>query len=319
MGHLKWFFVFAFVCSPLTVLGWGEKGHETVGAMADQLITSGPVRDHINAILMPGETLSTISVWADCVKHPNLSYCSGDTSTHQQEWQDFENQVGKKNATDYHFADVDISDGGYVYNPTQSVEDVVHGIRESIAALRGNMDPTANPYKLSPRQGLWLLVHLVGDTHQPLHVGVIAINGDPKATLGSNYLYPNNSSCLHSDWDDLFVTQAMKKAGAGTPAQYAQQLISKYTAPALPGINAIVEWPALWATEAVGVARDKALKGIAPGTPMNGTCGYGSRHAGWAITLPNGYPGLAGDTAEKQIANAGYRLVDILNRVWTGP
>src|SRR5437879_690025 len=47
-------------------LGWGSDGHQTVGAIADQMIAGTPTAKHVRKIL--GSTLRTASVWADCAK-----------------------------------------------------------------------------------------------------------------------------------------------------------------------------------------------------------------------------------------------------------
>ena len=52
----------------LSVLGcarvwaWGNEGHETIGAIADTLLTGTPAAQHLQRILSPGETLATATV-----------------------------------------------------------------------------------------------------------------------------------------------------------------------------------------------------------------------------------------------------------------
>src|SRR6516162_2821235 len=46
--------------------GWAAPGHQTVGAIADDLIAGTPTAKKVRKIL--GTTLRTASVWADCAK-----------------------------------------------------------------------------------------------------------------------------------------------------------------------------------------------------------------------------------------------------------
>lgn len=304
---------------PVFCAAWGNQGHETVGAIADQLLEGSAAGAKVRSILKSDETLSSVAVWADCVKHPNLGYCKGDTSEHKDEWKTFLNQIGKANDTNYHFADIDITTSGYQFNQDQSEEDVVHGIREAIYVLQGGGTGPMNPNNLNMRQALWLLTHLVGDIHQPLHVGVIAIKGDPKATLGGNWLYPNDSSCLHSKWDDAYVVGAMKSSNAATPSDFAKNLISQHMSdPAIRDKSDVLGWPIQWATETMGVARDDALKDVTLGAPMTGTCGFGT-HPGWSVTLPDNYTKASQNKAADQIWKAGVRLTEILKSIWPDP
>jgi hypothetical protein len=53
--------------------GWGSEGHETIGAMADMLLAGTNAGQRVQALLVPGETLSTAAIWADCAK--GFLYC----------------------------------------------------------------------------------------------------------------------------------------------------------------------------------------------------------------------------------------------------
>lgn len=51
--------------------GWGNDGHKTVGAIADKLISGTHTVQQVSEIVHDGETLSSVSTWADCAK----GYC----------------------------------------------------------------------------------------------------------------------------------------------------------------------------------------------------------------------------------------------------
>src|SRR6266571_5029685 len=52
---------------------WGSEGHQTIGAMADTLLAGTHAGQRVQALLLPGETLSTAAIWADCAK--GFLYC----------------------------------------------------------------------------------------------------------------------------------------------------------------------------------------------------------------------------------------------------
>ena len=54
----------------LPAAAWGPDGHQTVGAIADQLIAGTPTGKKVRKIL--GSTLQTASAWADCARAVEL-------------------------------------------------------------------------------------------------------------------------------------------------------------------------------------------------------------------------------------------------------
>src|SRR6185295_14975537 len=112
--------------------------------------------------------------------------------------------------------------------------DVVHMLNICIRTLQGNPDPD---HPLSKRQALKLLVHFIGDMHQPLHIGCgyINVNGpngtiviarDPKAIKLKNFpsdnganqlIIDNDKKKLHGYWDFDLVTSLMQVTDKSTP------------------------------------------------------------------------------------------------------
>src|SRR4029079_4853653 len=117
----------------------------------------------------------------------------------------------------YHFADVPVQRDRYdkAY-PGTSEHDIVSSINDAILVLR-NL-PAPLPFFIrDEKEALFLLAHLVGDLHQPLHVGAIylqadgtAVDPDPanasavekSTTHGGNWIIDNEKK-LHSDWDGI--------------------------------------------------------------------------------------------------------------------
>ncbi len=297
-------------------IAWGEQGHKTVAAIAANLLKGTPAEAHVAALLPPGTSLVSVSVWADCVKHPDSGYCAADSKEHAKDWTQFGKQAGSA-AGSYHFADIDPAKT-YIFS-LGGEEDVVHGIAESIAVLRKDTS-FPNPSHLTETQALWLLVHLVGDIHQPLHVGAIPVNGDVKATLGGNWLYPHPGECLHSDWDDRYVADAKSAIGLSAnsdPDAYAQALLSKFAGLQIaPPPSDPVGPPVVWANDTLAVARNVAFKGVTVGSASAGTCGYGPQPKGWVAVMPASYDATAAGQVDVQLWKAGQRLAAILNAIW---
>lgn len=114
---------------------WGENGHQTVGAIADNLIQGSNAEAQVKAILGSENgqqlNLQKVSVWADCIRsvQPGKNFQYIIDKYHVQACEVFEDDAGKQAMSDYakrnnsnceysgknfechksfHFADVDI-------------------------------------------------------------------------------------------------------------------------------------------------------------------------------------------------------------------
>jgi len=142
---------------------WGNDGHRTVGAIADQLIKGSAAEKQVQALLLPGESLSSIATWADCVKG---TYC-GPQSDEMVAY----TTANPKHA-EYHYTDVPYQLAHYEDHGVGTADhDIVQTLKQCIAVLQGQGNATTNPHNFTPRQALLMLTHLTGDIAQPLHVG----------------------------------------------------------------------------------------------------------------------------------------------------
>ena len=107
---------------------------------------------------VPLETPARIAEMADYVRR-NDRQCvlRGEETCHKQT----------------HYTDVALQRSRYVlgFTGTRS-DDVVGSVRQAILVLQGKPAPRQPNFK-SPREALLVLAHLVGDIHQPLHVGAV--------------------------------------------------------------------------------------------------------------------------------------------------
>ena len=165
-------FIAAAALIPSPALAWGKTGHRVVAAIADAQL-SGLARAHVEQILGPGESLDEAANWPDEMR-----------SAPEPFWQ--------KTATPWHYVTLN----GIIYDHAPPEGDALDALNHFSAVLK---DPNAS---LADKQlALRFIVHLVGDLHQPLHVGKCCDKGgnDVKVTWFGK---PTN---LHAVWDSQLV------------------------------------------------------------------------------------------------------------------
>jgi hypothetical protein len=220
---------------------WGYEGHELVGSIADQLLENHPAKKQVEKLL--GFELRVAAPWLDCVRsvvrHSDGTFEYLPDPNHPEyrvPCTSFEIPAEKARMEDYvarnwdnctyiprhgchetfHFADVAVQHDHYdrSYAGT-SDHDIVSAINAAVTMLKGAPSPA--PFRIrDPKEALFLLAHLLGDLHQPLHVGAVyldsrgnLVNPDSDAglnpsteTAGGNDLFDGHSR-LHSEWDAI--------------------------------------------------------------------------------------------------------------------
>ncbi len=150
---------------------WGLTGHRVVGQIAENYLTK-KAKKGVKKILGK-ETLADVANWMDFIK-------SESTYNYMGPW---------------HY--VTIPDGqNYESSEKAKERDIIWAINKFIGELKS--DTTS----LTEKQfALKSLVHLVGDIHQPLHVG----NGNDKGGNDVKLKYFRRSSNLHRVWDSEII------------------------------------------------------------------------------------------------------------------
>jgi len=174
---------------------WDHRGHQAIGAIADQLIAGTPAASRVRQLL--GGDLQAASVWADCARAVEATpsgwrYANAgsqgacapfETADGQAELIAFVER-NERHRT-YHYTDISIAQPRYGATlPGARPADLVQTLVATLAVLQGGR--TAPPMAIaSPREALRLLAHFVGDLHQPLHVGSIYLSdaGQPDLLL----------------------------------------------------------------------------------------------------------------------------------------
>lgn len=157
----------------LNAFSWGQTGHRVVGLIAERHLTK-KAKKNLEKILKD-ETLAEVSNYMDFIK-------SDHAFDHMSPW---------------HYAT--IPDGKtYADAGTPEEGDVIVTIERLIAELKSK--------KFTEQDELFAikcLVHLIGDIHQPLHVG----NGDDKGGNDVKLEYFWEESNLHRVWDSGMIDE----------------------------------------------------------------------------------------------------------------
>lgn len=152
-------------------LAWGQVGHDTTCKIAEKHLTK-KVQKKISQIL-DGKSIIYWSNWLDNASHqPEYAY-----------------------ASTWHYKNID---AGQTYEEVVPLEtgDVVTALTEQVAKLKS--------HRLSHEEealALKIVVHLMGDLHQPMHLGHLS-------DLGGNRVYVDffkERTNLHHVWDEDLV------------------------------------------------------------------------------------------------------------------
>jgi hypothetical protein len=316
---------------------WSSDGHQTVGAIADVLIAHHRAAQQVASILGTAQgkqlTLATVAVWADCIRgvHPEKGFIYDPGEFKERACAIFEDGPGKAAMIDYakrnnsncqyngkrvechkafHFADIPIQHTGY--SPTYlgaNDHDVVHAINADIATLQGK--PAPAPFDIaSQKEALMLLVHFIGDLHQPLHVAAMYLDAqgnvvdpekgvfDPKSdSHGGNSIGPKSGN-LHHTWDETRYLSAAGTAPSG--------IVASAKAVPVPSVDLLTS-PAEWASDTVLVARTKSFTQLTTGPSSDGQ---------WPLKTGKNYTTSRTQTQTDQVAKGGARLAALLEALW---
>jgi len=307
-------------------LAWGAAGHETVGAIADQLIAGTNAQTHVQAILGNDLSLSDASTWADCVKTLSVSGAAcAIFATHggKAEMTDFVGRNSSCVRTDgdedcnkqYHYADVSLKQVAYKPGLVGvRGDDIVGAINAAVHFLKGDPAPAPFGFK-DDHEALMALVHYVGDAHQPLHVGAVYLSAKGKRvdpdksgfkpatfTRGGNFLFITTTKQLHGTWDDIPTDLNRDQIDA-------QWIAAAKAVPTVPGD--VFGWSTSWVTDTLTQA--KAAFGQVTFGPLVDKPLKGKR---WATKLPAGYSARMEAIKKTQLTAGGAHLAQLLEAIW---
>ncbi|WP_254510212.1 S1/P1 nuclease [Anatilimnocola floriformis] len=246
-----------------------DNGHIAVAKVADKYLTD-TARQKLQQLIDQKHIYDrSICMFADSYKHTTAG-------KHTRSW---------------HY--VDIPDDAADYKASRDCinkDCVVAQISEQLAILKSSNAPQAKKV-----MALKLLVHFVGDIHQPLHCA--ERNND----VGGNevhvrFLDRQGITNLHSVWDGAILDENMQELD---PEEYAAEIQTRITAQQKTDWEQITD-PAAWANEGHNLAHDVAYKDIPDHSPT-------------PFVINEAYVTAAKPVIESQIQKAGVRLAKLLN------
>lgn len=251
----KKFAVLILACiTTAEAFGWGATGHRATGLIAEQYLTA-KAKKRI-ALILEQESIAMASNWMDEIR-------SDSAYNYTTDWHWTTIPEGK------HYEDVETNPDGKV---VMMIEKIVTDLKSG---------------KLAPKQEreyLKMLIHLVGDIHQPLHVGKPGDRGGNDVKVK----WFGADSNLHRVWDSDMID--------GTKLSYtelAQSFIK-------PDKTIVAKWQASsvrdWAMESVSYRPQVYDIG-------KGTLGYQYSYKYFSI-------------ARQRMLQSGIRLAGLLNQIY---
>ena len=238
-----------------TSFAWGPTGHRAIGHVAEQHL-SKKAQKAIKAIL-GNESLAIASTYMDEVRADRKF-----DHTHDWHW-------------------VTIPDGstyaGTEKNPDGDLIEAIERMKISITDENSSIE--------EKRRDLRFLIHLIGDLHQPLHIG----RGDDRGGNEFKVKWMNKSSNLHRVWDSGIID--LQKLSYTELAESLDPISSQQKAEWQQGTTED------WAHEAMQY-RDR-IYAIEEGDRL----GYGYAYEHWPLV-------------REQLNKAAIRLAGVLNTLF---
>jgi hypothetical protein len=264
------------------VQAWGIDGHRIICSIAQQLVN--PIALEAMQHLLPNraaETFPNLCSWADDIRYTS-AYSGWSPPLHYISTPDrLCNFVAKRDC----FDDAKKSSfcaSGAIWNYTRQLEHHTTG------------------YNMT--ESLLFLSHIVGDIHQPLHVGFKGDSGGSSIKV----LWFSRATNLHSVWDKSLLLEDLNGFYGGNVANLTKALMQNITTvwssePAHWKVCSSTRryCPETYAVESIGLACQWAYKGAASGTALSDQY--------FLTRLP---------VLHKRLAQAGVRLAEILNKVF---
>ena len=161
----------------VSAFAWGQKGHDVTAAVAERHLTPAAAAQVDS--LLDGRSIVYWANWLDNASHtPEYAY----TST-------------------WHYKNIN-RDERYEEAQANPAGDIVTAIKAQMEILNGTVPATRADSVLAVK----MLVHLLGDLHQPMHLGRATDLGGNRTTV--KYFGRNNN--LHAVWDSSLPESAHK-------------------------------------------------------------------------------------------------------------
>lgn len=282
------------LCTPMLSLGWGAGGHMMTASIAFSRLNPR-ARAKVNELLKI--EINPASVTKKSKNFINAAHWADDL----RPFPEFDP------LKPLHFIDQPFStDGTALPSGLPEPDNIVKALDDNVNILKTSSDKNAQA------QALRLIVHFVGDIHQPLHGATRVTGANPQGDRGGNSVKikvkgPDGKmkeTNLHSYWDGGIGT--FPKTGPNfRPPPLSQIPAAVATArrgnPA-NNPNLKLDNPTDfmgWANESFDLAKSVAYDGVDNGATPNAK-----------------YRAKATKVARQRVAWGGYRLAALLNSIW---
>jgi S1/P1 Nuclease len=282
------------LCTPSLSLGWGAGGHMMVASIAFKRLNPRAKAKAKELLAIPIDPAGVAVKSKDFV---NAAHWADDLRPFA-EFDSFK---------PLHFIDQPFStDGTALPADLPEPDNVVKALGDNVNILKTSTDKNAQA------QALRLIIHFVGDVHQPLHCATRVDSAHPEGDRGGNLVsikIPGTNgqlktTNLHSYWDGgignfpktgaSFAPPPLRQIG---PAAAKAMRGNPATNPALK-LDDPTNFDA-WAQESLEFAKSVAYMGMKDGA-----------------TPSAAYNARALKVARQRVAWGGYRLAALLNSIW---
>lgn len=234
--------------------GWGVTGHRAIGLVAEKHL-SAKAKKKLK-LLMGQESLAMMSTWMDEVR-------SDSSYNYTADWHWVTIETGKN----------------YSDSPKNPNGDVIMTLERLIAELK-----TKKLDRKREIEYIKMIVHLVGDIHQPLHVGCC----DDRGGNSVKVKWFRNETNLHSVWDSNMIddTKLSYTELAGALEEPTAEVLTRWQKASVRD----------WATESMTYR--KQVYAVGDGN----------------LSFKYSYKNL--DAVKLRLEQAGIRLAGVLNEIY---
>eukprot|EP01135_Chromosphaera_perkinsii_P002115 Nk52_evm49s217 gene=Nk52_evmTU49s217 len=261
------------------VEGWGEVGHRVVANIATKYLHAETLAN-VETIL-GNKSLLDVANWADTVSH-----------TEQYAW-----------SYKLHFVNLPKWKCQFHWRYCEDGKCAAAAIKNFTEVLYKSLhDPSVDDK--TTEEAMKFLIHIIGDIHQPLHVGFGLDHGGNDIPIK----FADMDTNLHSAWDSDFINKWLsekqggdEEAAANVIIQMYSKMFKYYKRCTLKGQKVC---PKIWARSSAKVCckstyRDTYGEVIKPG-----------------FVVPKQYYRKSINIIQSRLAMAGIRLASALNRIY---
>lgn len=208
-------------------------------------------------------------------------------------WMDDVKARGFRGFDTWHYANIPFNPEGLLQVPDVPPENIIWAIEHTSKTLN---NPKASDFEKA--LALRLLIHLVGDIHQPFHAIGRMSHEHPHGDQGGNlFTLPVTQKNIHFLWDSTAgrFPSVSTSAWAQVIPGFAKEAVQAWPKARYAGQLGFA--PGSWAQESYRLAVKHGYEPLQPNQPV-----------------PEAYIQQAQTICEERIALGGYRLAELLNQ-----